>query len=62
MDATKKWHFICTGKCWQEVSGGKTDAYGGGHPLYRYGGMWKKKRDAVSAKINGKAKEDHKNR
>jgi hypothetical protein len=62
IDETKKWHFVCTGKCWKEVSGGKTDAHGGGHPLYRYGGMWKNKHDAVSAKIKGKAKEDNKNR
>lgn len=59
---TKKCYFICTGKCWQEVSIGKTDAYGGGHPLYRYGGMWMNKHDAMSAKIKGKAKEENKNR
>ncbi|KAE9367021.1 hypothetical protein N431DRAFT_548690 [Stipitochalara longipes BDJ] len=59
IDETKKWHFVCTGKCWQSVSGGSADG-DRDHPLYRYGGMWKNKHDAVSAKIKGKAKEENK--
>jgi hypothetical protein len=55
IDETKKWHFVCTGKCWQQVSGGQVEGTRE-HPLYRYGGMWKNKHDAVSAKIKGKAK------
>ncbi|KAE9989916.1 hypothetical protein EG327_002103 [Venturia inaequalis] len=54
IDATQKWHFVCTGKCWNEVSGGKVD--GPGFPHYRYGGMWKNKHAGASAKIKGKAK------
>jgi len=61
IDETKKWHFVCTGKCWQSVSGGSADG-DQQHPLYRYGGMWKNKHDAVSAKIKGKAKEENKGR
>ncbi|TGO19909.1 hypothetical protein BTUL_0002g01580 [Botrytis tulipae] len=56
IDDTKKWHFVCTGKCWKDVSGGKVDG-DGKHPEYRYGGMWKNKHEAVSAKIKGKAKD-----
>ena len=40
IDETAKWHFVCTGKCWREVSGGKVDG-DETHPKYRYGGMWK---------------------
>jgi hypothetical protein len=54
IDATQKWHFVCTGKCWNEVSGGKVD--GPGFPNYKYGGMWKNKHAGASAKIKGKAK------
>ncbi|THV45284.1 hypothetical protein BGAL_0507g00090 [Botrytis galanthina] len=43
-------------KCWKDVSGGKVDG-DGKHPEYRYGGMWKNKHEAVSAKIKGKAKD-----
>jgi len=58
-DETRKWHFVCTGKCWQGISGGR--AYeSSAYPLYRYGGMWKNKHEYVSAKIKGKAKEDNK--
>lgn len=32
------------------------------HPLYRYGGMWKNKHEAVSAKIKGRAKRKNKGR
>lgn len=56
IDETKKWHFVCTGKCWKNVSGGEVDG-DGKHPGYRYGGMWKNKHEAVSAKIKGKAKD-----
>ncbi|KAJ8058802.1 hypothetical protein OCU04_011790 [Sclerotinia nivalis] len=56
IDQTKKWHFVCAGKCWKDVSGGKVDG-DGKHPEYRYGGMWKNKHEAVSAKIKGKAKD-----
>ncbi|KAI9640378.1 hypothetical protein NHQ30_011123 [Ciborinia camelliae] len=56
VDETKKWHFVCTGKCWKDVSGGEVDG-DGKHPDYRYGGMWKNKHEAVSAKIKGKAKD-----
>ena len=42
---------ICPGKCWQDVSGGVTDGDGAEeHKNYRYGGMWKNKHEAVSAK------------
>ncbi|KAK3674874.1 hypothetical protein LTR78_005218 [Recurvomyces mirabilis] len=51
IDESGKWHFVCPGSCWKQVSGGvidgdKTDE----HKFYRYGGMWKNKHDAVSAK------------
>lgn len=49
IDDTDAWHFVCTGKCWKDVSGGKVDA-DAEHPWYRYGGMWKNKHEAVSAK------------
>ena len=41
IDETGKWHFVCPGKCWKEVSGGVEDAKGfeSDHPFYRYGGM-----------------------
>lgn len=54
-DETKKWYFICTGACWTRVSGGVVDG-DGSNKWYRYGGMWKNKHEAVSAKIKGKAK------
>ncbi|KAL7007881.1 hypothetical protein EMMF5_002528 [Cystobasidiomycetes sp. EMM_F5] len=49
IDKDGRWHFVCTGKCWREVSGGAIDGTPD-HPYYRYGGMWKNKHDAVSAK------------
>lgn len=55
IDETRKWHFICTGKCWTQVSGGEVEG-DGKHPFYKYGGMWKNKHEYVSAKIKGKAK------
>ncbi|EDN93605.1 hypothetical protein SS1G_09472 [Sclerotinia sclerotiorum 1980 UF-70] len=61
VDQTRKWHFVCTGKCWRDVSGGNVDG-DGSHLEYRYGGMWKNKHEAVSAKIKGKAKERNRNR
>ena len=48
IDETQKWHFVCTSKCWQEVSGGEID--GPSKPYYRYGGMWKNQYAGVSAK------------
>ena len=59
IDDTKKWYFVCTGKCWQGVSGGNVDG-GSEHPHYKYGGTWRNKHDAVSGKIKGKAKADNK--
>jgi hypothetical protein len=51
IDETGKWNFVCTGKCWKDVSGGVMDGDGAeGHKFYRYGGMWKNKHEAVSAK------------
>jgi len=61
IDETKEWHFVCVGKCWQQVSGGQADG-DNSHPLYRYGGMWKNKHEGVSAKIKGKAKKANKER
>ncbi|KAI9727300.1 MAG: hypothetical protein M1828_006919 [Chrysothrix sp. TS-e1954] len=57
IDSTETWHFVCPGKCWKEVSGGvvdgdKTEI----HEWYRYGGMWKNKHEAVSAKKPKKPK------
>lgn len=37
IDDTGKWHFLCVGKCWQQVSGGKIDG-DEDHKMYRYGG------------------------
>lgn len=48
IDETQKWHFVCTSKCWKEVSGGEID--GPSKPDYKYGGMWKNKYAGVSAK------------
>lgn len=51
IDETNKWHFVCPGKCWKEVSGGVIDGdKSEEHQYYRYGGMWKNKHEAVSAK------------
>jgi hypothetical protein len=54
-DDTGKWRFVCTGKCWIEVSGGNKDG-DRSHPFYKYGGTWKNKHEYVSGKIKGKAK------
>ena len=51
IDETGRWHFVCPGSCWKQVSGGKIDGDGDeSHQWYRYGGMWKNKHEAVSAK------------
>ncbi|KAL8695189.1 MAG: hypothetical protein Q9224_003436 [Gallowayella concinna] len=49
IDDTLQWHFICTGQCWKEVSGGVVDG-SEDRPHYVYGGMWKNKHAGVSAK------------
>lgn len=54
-DESRKWPFVCRGKCWTQVSGGRVSG-DSAHPFYRYGGMWQNKHEAVSAKIKGKAK------
>lgn len=52
IDDTGKWHFVCPGTCWKTVSGGVVDGdKSEDHVHYRYGGMWKNKHDAVSAKM-----------
>lgn len=48
IDETQDWHFVCTSKCWKEVSGDVID--GPDHADYKYGGMWKNKHAGVSAK------------
>lgn len=51
VDETGTWNFVCPGICWNKVSGGCVDGDGrDGHRFYRYGGMWKNKHEAVSAK------------
>jgi len=50
IDSSEAWHFICPGACWKRVSGGVVDG-DGSNDWYRYGGMWKNKKDAVSAKM-----------
>lgn len=55
IDDTGKWHFVCTGKCWTQVSGGIAEG-NRDHPFYKYGGTWKNKHEYVSGKIKGKAK------
>jgi hypothetical protein len=59
IDSTKKWYFICTGKCWKQVSGGRIEG-DADHREYKYGAMWKNKHEYVSAKIKGKAKAENK--
>ena len=49
IDDTSKWYFVCTKKCWKQVSGGIIDG-DLDHPFYKYGGMWKNKHAGVSAK------------
>lgn len=51
IDDSWKWHFVCPGTCWKRVSGGVVDGdQSEEHKWYRYGGMWKNKHEAVSAK------------
>lgn len=51
IDESNKWHMVCPGTCWKKVSGGVMDGDGKPeHQFYRYGGMWKNKHEAVSAK------------
>lgn len=50
IDSSGTWHFICPGACWRRVSGGVVDG-DGSNEWYRYGGMWKNKHEAVSAKM-----------
>ena len=49
IDETGSWYFVCTKKCWKDVSGGIVDG-DSDHLFYRYGGMWKNKHAGVSAK------------
>ncbi|KAK3113938.1 hypothetical protein LTR53_008268 [Teratosphaeriaceae sp. CCFEE 6253] len=52
IDETGKWHFVCPGSCWKQVSGGVVDGdTAEEHKWYKYGGMWKNKHEAVSAKM-----------
>lgn len=51
IDEEGTWHFLCPGSCWKKVSGGVIDGdHSEEHQFYRYGGMWKNKHEAVSAK------------
>lgn len=50
IDPTQKWHFVCPSTCWKKVSGGVQDGVPD-KPWYQYGGMWKDKHEAVSAKM-----------
>lgn len=57
IDPSGTWHFVCPGSCWRGVSGGVVDGdQAAGHLYYRYGGMWKNKHEAISAKKPKKAK------
>lgn len=52
IDSTGTWHFVCPGTCWKRVSGGVVDGDADDeHKYYKYGGMWKNKHEAVSAKM-----------
>ncbi|KAK3696299.1 hypothetical protein LTR37_018035 [Vermiconidia calcicola] len=60
IDETGQWHFVCPGKCWKRVSGGVVDGdQAVEHRFYRYGGMWKNKHEAVSAKKPKKSSKKH---
>ncbi|TKX24642.1 hydrolase-like protein 2 [Elsinoe australis] len=59
VDDTNKWHMICPGKCWQDVSGGVEDG-DGSNPYYRYGGMWKNRHADVTGKKPKKVRERQK--
>ncbi|KAF2721833.1 hypothetical protein K431DRAFT_201608, partial [Polychaeton citri CBS 116435] len=57
IDETGRWHLVCPGRCWRQVSGGVIDGDGdAAHRSYRYGGVWKNKHDAVSGKKPKKKK------
>jgi hypothetical protein len=62
IDASGKWHLLCPGRCWKSVSGGIVDGDGNeGHEFYRYGGVWKNKKEGVSGKKKkgrGRGKDD----
>ena len=49
IDESASWRFVCTGKCWKDVSGGVIDG-SEEKPFYVYGGMWKNKHAGTSAK------------
>lgn len=49
IDETLQWHFVCTGSCWKDVSGGVIDGTED-KEHYTYGGMWKNRHAGVSAK------------
>ena len=49
IDDTAVWRFVCTKRCWKQVSGGVVDG-SMDRPSYKYGGMWKNKHALVSAK------------
>ena len=52
IDESAKWHFVCPGKCWKQVSGGVVDGdRDEEHKYYVYGGVWKNKHEAVSGKM-----------
>ena len=55
IDSTQKWHFVCPGTCWKKASGGVQDGVQD-KPFYQYGGMWKDKHEAVSAKMKPRDK------
>jgi hypothetical protein len=60
LDESGTWHLICPGKCWKDVSGGVIDGdKSEEHKYYRYGGMWKNKHEAVSAKKPRKKSKEH---
>jgi hypothetical protein len=42
IDQTEQWKMVC-GKCWKTVSGGVVDG-DADHPHYRYGGLWKNRK------------------
>jgi len=59
VDETGTWHLICPGTCWKRASGGVVDGDNAeAHKWYRYGGMWKNKHDAVSAKMKKRKPEN----
>ena len=52
IDESGRWHFVCPGKCWKQVSGGVVDGdQDEKHKFYVYGGVWKNKHEAVSGSM-----------